>query len=557
MKRSSVIFIVAVAILLLIGTSISCGGTTTTTVTTTTTATATTSAAPTTTATKTTTTTATTSTSGPQYGGIFKIASSPGVTDIVNIGNPDAMFSGPDSVIGLVCGEALMGIDPTGKGLPTAKLATDWQYNSDYTKLTLTLRKGVKFHDGTNFDADAAKFNLDLYRTGHSQFAGFLRTVTSVDVVDSNTIALNLSAYDPTLLTGFALCNTWLTSPTAYKAKGGDYMAAHPVGTGPYKFVSYQPNVSVKYERFDDYWGGRPYLDGWEWVLIADPVTQLMSLKAGEIQGLSMASAKDASDLKATGMYNINVGLPESVGLAGDSAHPDSPFADIKVRQAIAHAINKEALCKSQGYGFIIPANQYVPPHSWAYNSDIVGYPYDVQKAKDLMTAAGKSSGFETTLSYQTDPQNTLMFTLVQEDLAKIGIKVKLDPQPIASYFAFNAQGWKNQMVEHEFPASQDMDPGFALTGWLSKMAFVYDAKSIYTPDDYNAEVMAQSLETNPEKRHAMIQEIMKMGIDQYCLTVPLWYAAFIAVSVNNVHDFDMYLYNAGLLNPSKVWMSK
>jgi peptide/nickel transport system substrate-binding protein len=510
--------------------------------------------------TTTTTSTSVITSSAPQkqqYGGIFKIASSPGVTDIVNIGNPDAAFSGTDSTIQQICGEALMGIDPTGKGQPTAKLAIAWQYNSDYTTLTLTLRKGVKFHDGTNFDADAAKFNLDLFRTGHSQFSGFLRTVSSVDVIDSDHIRLNLSAYDPTLLTGFALCNTWMTSPTAYKAKGGDYMATHPVNTGPFKFVSYEPNVSVKYVRFDDYWGGKPYLDGWEWELIADPVTQLMSLKAGEIQGLAMASAKDAFDLKATGMYNVNCGHPESVGLAGDSAHPGSPFADVKIRQAIAYAINKEELCKSQGYGFIIPANQYVPSTSWAYDSSIAGYPYNVQKAKDLMAAAGKSNGFETTLSYQTDAQTTLMFTLVQEDLAKIGIKLKLDPKPIASYFSFNAQGWNNQMVEHEFPASQDMDPGFAMTGWLSKMAFVYDSKSIYTPDDYNANIAAQSTETNPDKRQALIRETMKMAIDRDCLTVPLWYAAFLAVSTNKVHDFDMYLFNAGLFEPSKVWMSK
>jgi peptide/nickel transport system substrate-binding protein len=323
-------FFISLAAVLIIGLLLSgCAKTTTSTTATTkaTTATTTTQAA--------TTPTTTTPTVTPQYGGTLKIISNPGVT---NLGYPGAINGSNDGSYRQPALEELLTYDLKGSGKVVPWLATGWAYNSDFTTLTFTLQKGVKFHDGTPFNAAAAKFSLDLIL--NSTLVD-LKTVSSIEAVDDYTLRLNLKTYDSALLISLASYLCPMVSPTAVQAMGKDAAMLHPVGTGPFKFVSYTRDVGIKYEKFTDYWQkGKPYLDALEFVFISDPVTQLASLKAGEAQILRAISTTDAAALKATGKYTLATQEMAVDCLAGDSAHPDSPYAKLQVRQAIAYAID-------------------------------------------------------------------------------------------------------------------------------------------------------------------------------------------------------------------------
>ena len=172
--------------------------------------------------------------------------------------------------------------DTIRKGLPVPWLATGWKIAKDLRSITFTLRKGVKFHDGTDFNAEAVKWNLDRYRTSTNTE---LKSVESVEVLDPFTVKLNLSKWSSTLIDNFTMHAGMMISPTSFQKNGADWAKTHPVGTGPFKLAYWQRDTSVKFEKFPGYWQkGKPYLDGVEWVIIADMVTRTMAFKKGEAE---------------------------------------------------------------------------------------------------------------------------------------------------------------------------------------------------------------------------------------------------------------------------------
>jgi peptide/nickel transport system substrate-binding protein len=493
-----------------------------------------------------------TPTTAPQYGGILKIIMPPGIT---NMGYPGKPWTGYSNLCSRPAVEYLIGADPAGSGKPVPLLATKWEISPDYKSITFTLRQGVKFHDGTNFDAEAAKFNFELVKASDRTE---LKSVTSIDVIDKYTMRLNLSAYEPQLLTTLIGPPTYIVSPTSIQ-KSGDENLLHPVGTGPFKFASYQTDVSLKYERFDDYWGGKPYLDGIEWDFIKDPMTSLMSFKNGDAQVLTYGSGKDAYDLKSTGKYDVTTSWLGSEGLIGDSGHSESPFSNIKVRQATAYAINRENIAKMLGYGFYLVANQLAPSTNWNYNPAVIGYPYNTDKAKQLLAAAGYPNGFDTKITFDsTKADYKSMFTVVQENLKQVGINVKLDAVDPARLSQTITGGWSDGMVHYRVPCSPEMDPGQALGSSLSSWANRYSPKSMYIPADYEAKLTQAITEPDFEKRKPLFQELMKIITDQYCLADAIYITSSLAIiDKSTVHNFDLWQYSAKDYHLEKTWLSK
>jgi peptide/nickel transport system substrate-binding protein len=308
-------------------------------------------------------------------------------------------------------------------------LAESWEIAPDHMSITLNLRKGVKFHDGTDWNATAAKWNLDKWM--EAKLAG-VAVWTSVDVVNDYTVRINLKEFDNAILANaFSGKQSQIISPTAFEKNGIDWARTHPVGTGPFKFVSYQRDVNAVYERNDNYWqAGKPYLDKLELIIIKDPVTAQMAFKAGQLHEIGALPAGPlAAELQNLGYEYVTT---EQMGGAVDvlipsSNNPDSPFADIRVRQAVEYAINKEAVAKATGFGFAKAAYQLVSDASRYYSPDLEMRKYDPDKARQLLADAGHPDGFKTKII--PNPYTTTKDTLVaiQQFLAQIGIDAELD----------------------------------------------------------------------------------------------------------------------------------
>jgi ABC-type transport system substrate-binding protein len=246
----------------------------------------------------------------------------------------------------------------------------------------------------TDFNAQR-QYLLDLVKDSNRSE---LKSISRIDVIDDVTVKINLKTFDALLLTDLATTAGAIVSPTAIQKYGIDYNVTHPVGTGPFKFVSWNQEVSLKYEKFNGYWqNGKPYLDKLQYVLVADPLTARAAFLSGAGQLYGSLSPLDAADLVKRGNYNVSSNVGPLIAFAPDGSHKDSPYYDIKVRQAVAHAVDVKAIVNTIGYGYLITTNQPSAPGIWNYNPDVVGYSYNPQKAKDLLKEAGYPTGFKTT----------------------------------------------------------------------------------------------------------------------------------------------------------------
>jgi len=448
MKR---LFILLIAILTITVSIIGCGNPGQSTTSTTAATTTTTKATTTTTA----ATTATTTPAGtPKYGGTLKMAlwASPSGTG----GLPAELF-GNDFLSSQHIIEPLLHVD--GKSNLVPCLAETWKVADDLTSITFTLRKGVKFHDGSVFNATAAKWNLE-----NAIASKQVPSWKSVDIIDDYTIKLNLNFWTNTIMTSLDSAYSWMVSPTSFAEKGADWMRNNPVGTGPFKFVSFERDVSYKAVKNPDYWDtGKPYLDAVEILYVADPVTQAAVLQSGDIDVLQIEPAKMAADLKALG-FEQAVNVTSTFCLLPDTAHPDSPFANKKVREAVEYALDREAMAKAFSYGYWSAVNQIPAPSTNVYQPNYsLARKYNLDKAKQLMTEAGFSDGFNATLLVIPVGIDRNIAVAIQSNLAEIGITLEISIPAAIPKFLEDSNTLQNVLV---------LEPIFSGANWNGALAF-------------------------------------------------------------------------------------
>lgn len=344
-------------------------------------------------------------------------------------------------------------------------LATSWENSADGLTWTFKLRKNVKFHDGTPFNAEAVKFNFDRWRDKSNpyhqgefeywvgMFGGFPGVVKSVDVVDEYTVKFVLERPVAPFLANLAMSPFSIASPTAIKKYGEEY-GNHPVGTGPFKFVRWDRGDKIVLEANKDYWDGKPYLDKVIFRTIPENSARLMELQSGSIDLIDGVNPDDVALAKAD--KNLQIFLRPSFNIGYLAMNMEKkPFDNVKVRQAVAMAINKAGIVKAFYAGLAEPAKNPMPPSLWGYNNKVKDWPYDPAKAKKLLAEAGFPNGFSTTLwampvarPYMPQPQK--IGEAIQADLAKIGIKATITSFDWGTYLDKTSNG------EHDM----------ALLGW-------------------------------------------------------------------------------------------
>ncbi|OPX41810.1 MAG: hypothetical protein B1H13_00100 [Desulfobacteraceae bacterium 4484_190.3] len=356
----------------------------------------------------------------PQYGGIFKKVE---ITRQIpaHFGWPLALGSGMETWQALRFYEGLLKAAPQPKCIEP-QLATSWELSPDKKSYTFHLRKGVKFHDGTPFNAQAVKYNFDLVLGTEKTI---FKNVTSVEVVDDYTVRMNMSKFNVLLLSDLTTGIAFIASPTAMKKLGEEGMGPHPVGTGPFKIKSFKRGVFLEAEKFDDYWQkGLPYLDGIRVDWVKDPMVALVTFKRGDAHAVQIQT-KDSLTLMKEG-YKVIPCAAVNRMLAPDSRNPDSVFANKLVREAVAYAINRRAIAKAVGHGMITPSFQVAYKKSYAYNPALDPREYNPEKAKQLLTKAGYPNGFKCTIVAMGSREKRMLNEAIQANLAKVGIEVEL-----------------------------------------------------------------------------------------------------------------------------------
>jgi peptide/nickel transport system substrate-binding protein len=481
----------------------------------------------------------------PQTGGTLNIFLKG--TNVSSLGYPATMAGNVDGQIASPCVESLLRFDEQGNIVPL--LAADWKANAAEKTITITLKKGIKFHDGTDFNAAACKWNLDQFRTGNRME---LKSVTSVDIIDDNTVRLNLAKFQNTLITYLAADAGRMVSPAAVQAKDKAWAEKNPVGTGAFQFDNYKNDVGVKYKRFDGYWGGKPFIDNLNFLIYADKMVALLAFKAGNLDIFS-PDPPDVKELVNSGKFNIVTPIDGTIsGVAGFATDSGSPFANLKVRQAISYAIDANAMAEAFGLGYYKVTNQFAVPGTWAYNPNITGYPYSPQKAKELLTAAGYANGFNTTYNFYNTSQDTIAIaTTTQNYLKAVGINATLNPvlRPAFVDMASNAKGWVGLI---QTISSTNLDP-------LVKYANIAEGREytgMYLPQEF-VDAYNQALEApDAAAKQKSVWNMASLANDKYCIATH-WYVQLPPLSkAKKVHDDFFGNVPNGYLSP-KVWISK
>ncbi len=324
-------------------------------------------------------------------------------------------------------------------------LATQWSVSGDGNRWTFVLRDGVRFHDGTVLDARAVVFSFErLLVPAHPAYLdgpdaayrrGLLKSVTRIVAVDSRTIEVHTATPYAPLLGDLAMYP--IVSPAAV-TRWGDEFPQHPVGTGPYRLESWDRGEQVVLQRNDDYWGDAPSIGRIVFRVVIDARQRLVELESGsvDIAGAVLPDEQPFVELHPELMLVTAAGNDVSY-LALNMQRPW--FRDVRVRQAINHAINKQPIVKLAYQGRAIPAEGPLPPSSWAYQPPTRIYPYDLASARELLAAATAAGTFQpdvelnfyalsTPRPYLSQPDRAARF--IQSALAQVGIKTRLTLLP-------------------------------------------------------------------------------------------------------------------------------
>ncbi len=406
-------------------------------------------------------------------------------------------------------------IFPTEDGLGLQPgLATEWSVNDAGDMVSLTLREGVKFSDGTPMTAEDVVWSLERAMNPDNGIWNFL--LASVDTVtspDPQTIELALKYPDPTILAALSVFNAAVMPKAAFEAMEGETdqakaeeFAKNPIGTGPFMLESWDRGAKMTLVKNPNYWDDGadgeplPYLDGLTFEVIPDDATRILKLQAGDLDGAEFIPFARVAELEADPDINMELFPGTRVSDIILNVRPElggqpNPLSDEKVREAMNYATNKEALVQVVTYGVGKPLSSFMSSTTPMHSGDGPLYPYDLEKAKSLMAESGYPDGFQTSILTIAGNQDDLgVATALQQMWGAIGIDLEIkqmdnasrtevyrdgtftmrtggwtndisDPSQITSYFAYSPtidalhSGWKNEEVDQLFEASQkEMD---------------------------------------------------------------------------------------------------
>jgi peptide/nickel transport system substrate-binding protein len=475
----------------------------------------------------------------PQYGGILIRPMTTSPTAAIGwppeITNPATQFVDPAL-------EWLVHEDANGVDQPW--LATSWQVAPDRLSITFNLRKGVKFHDGTDWNAAAAKFNMDAYLEAKNSIASSWK---SIDTIDDYTIRLNLNKWD---MTSFTDSNLHFASPAAYQANGKDWMRTHIVGTGAYKFTSFTRDVSMVFEKFDGYWQkGKPYLNGIKFVIVPDKMSQQLAFETGDVHTTQLGGQQGV-DLTTKGYPYVKSLASGQMALLPDGSNASSPWSKQKVREAAEYALDREAISKGVGLGFTVPAYQLAPQHPVGAIPNLEGRRYDPAKAKQLLAEAGYPNGFKTRVVPQPQSYNKDACLAIQRYWGEVGITTEIDVPDEGRYTDYRFKsGWDNGCIMTTLAV-------FSTYPKFFRFYFAGDQyKSIYWAPSFR-EAYNASMDTpaqDPEKCR-----VVSRLIYDNLMVIPVYINQDRTFYRDGVHDLGQYAWgDSPQWSPQDSWMEK
>lgn len=345
--------------------------------------------------------------------------------------------------------EGLTRIGSGGEVQPA--LAESWEISEDGTTYTFKLREGVKFHDGSDLTAEDVVFSLDRARADDSTNAqkALFAQIDTVEAVDDTTVKVTLKQPQGSFLYNMGWGDAVIVAPET--AEGNK---ENPVGTGPFKFGNWAKGSSITIEKNPDYWGDEVQLDKAEFRIIPDAAAAIPALLSGDVHAFPNMPAGDAlPQIESDPRFEVVIGSTEGETILSTN-NKKAPFDQLKVRQAIAHALNREEIIAGNGSGLGTPIGTHFSPGNAAYVDLTDTYPFDPEKAKELLAEAGFPDGFEATIKLPPPPYARDGGQIVASQLRNVGIDLEIIPVEWADWLeqVFKNKDYDLTIVSHTEP---------------------------------------------------------------------------------------------------------
>lgn len=396
--------------------------------------------------------------------------------------------------------EGLTRFAPDGSVLPA--LAKQWSIENDGARYVFSLHADVKFHDGADFTADDVKFSFDRAMAEDSTNAqkGLFANIESVEVVDALTVAINMKQADGSLLSNLA----WGDAIILDEASAAD-TATTPVGTGPFTFQKWVQGDRVEIARNPDYWGTPVQLEKAVFKFISEPTAAFAAVMAGDVDAFpNYPAPENLAQLDADPRYSVVLGSTEGETiLTMNNASP--PLDDVRVRQAISHAINREEIIDGAMFGYGTPIGTHFAPHNPAYVDLTAQSAFDPEKSKALLAEAGFSEGLTLSLKLPPPSYARRGGEIIAAQLRDVGITAEIENVEWAQWIeqAFKGKDFDLTIVSHTEP----MDIG------------VYANPDYYFQYD-NADLQSLmsdfGIEADTAKREEMLRTAQQIISDDY-----------------------------------------
>lgn len=350
--------------------------------------------------------------------------------------------------------EGLVKLGPGGRVEP--RLATAWALSPDGLTWRFTLRQGVRFHDGTPFDAAVVKFSLERARAerGANAERARLSVIREVVPLGPYAVELRLSRRASGLLQVLGWGDAVMVAPGS-----ADNNALQPVGTGPFRFAGWRRGDRLTLARNTDWWGPAPPLERVTYRFIADPSAALAALAAGDLDGYPAFPAPESvAALRRDPRFTVRVGPTEGETILALNQR-SGPLADVRVRRALAHAVDRRAIIDAAMSGLGTPIGSHYPPGAPGY-VDLTGvYPHDPARARALLAEAGYPDGFALTIKLPPLPYARRSGEVVAAQLAAVGVRVRLRDVEWAPWLdqVFGRNDFEATIVSHVEPADYEI----------------------------------------------------------------------------------------------------
>ncbi|HTY78588.1 MAG TPA: ABC transporter substrate-binding protein [Candidatus Bathyarchaeia archaeon] len=414
-------------------------------------------------------------------------------------------------------------LKPMPAGLTTPSLAESWTEAKDHLSYTFVLRKNVRFHNGEPVTAEDVKFSWDRYKGASAKL--LKDKVKEVQVVDAGQVRFLLREPWPDFITFYGTTASgagWIVPKKYVEKVGDDGFKAAPVGAGPYRVVSFKPGVEVVLEAFDGYWRKTPAVKRLVMRSMPEEATRAAALKAGEIDIAYLLTGPTADAIRKVQGFRLSAPLISGAFWLElpEQWDPKSPWADMRVRLAASHAIDRAAINQAEMLGFGRLTGNYVP-RIFQFAVPMEPHAYDPAKAKKLLAEAGYPNGFDAG-DFNPFPPYDSMGESVIGYLQAVGIKSRLRTMERAAYFT----AWREKKLHGIIKvitaafgnAATRLEPYATRNG-------VYAYGSLPEIDDLYAR---QARELDPKKREAMVHDIQRIIMKDKVTAIPLFEQAFI-----------------------------